>query len=371
MIQTQWRYLLTGGLPARLSARLQSSDASTVIDGFLELARINSGFTRVRIIRHDGKQPFALTSHKVGTGRRRRLEQFQLPVEDARRMIHWCPYRLSKRRYGLEGCTVDIFEEPLAGLVVVESQTPGLPDFLKDVGGVLDVTESLDGFRLAQLAYELRQLPSADPIGMVLGAVSRLPRLVLLGGPGSGKSTVLAAAQKHWPRSLHCIPEVATIVIGQLGLRPWTGGDQNLLACQQLIFRVQHGFEDAADFQARLDGRKVVICDRGSVGGAGYLPGGVPQFEAYLRTTVPVEYGRYDLVLYLDMPSRQVYNAIKANNPSRTETYKQACARAELELQVWQGHPHFIRIADAATWKEKKDAALVPIREFLRQASQK
>jgi predicted ATPase len=281
-------------------------------------------------------------------------------------MLRWCPYRLLKRRYQVDSCTIDVYESPLAGVIVVETNHQKLPAFLRKVPGVLDVTDSLDGFQLAQLAHELRQQIDAEPLDLVVGSTSHLPRIVLTGGPCSGKSTVLASLKGRYPKSLHCIPEVATIVIGQLGLKPWTGGDRNLLGCQSLMYRVQHSFEDAADLQARLDGRKALLLDRGIGDISAYLPGGLKQLESFLFTGVATEYGRYDLVICLEIPSRATYEAQCANNPARTENYDQACVKAKLVQQAWKLHPNFQLVPDAGDWPTKEKAVLRLVREFLK-----
>ena len=366
MYQTQRRFLLTGGLTKALQAQLQSDDASVVMDGYLELALINSGFTRVRLETRAGRQPLAFTTRKVGRGWRRRVEHVTLPPEDARRMLRWCPYRLMKQRHQIEGCSVDVYSPPLLGLVIVEKNRPGWPAFLKEVKGAVEVTDSLDNFQLAHLAHELRERPGADAIREALDLIQHLPRIVLTGGPCSGKSTVLKTLRRRFDQEIHCVPEVATIVIGELGLKPWTGGKRNLLSCQSLMYRVQHGFEDAADLQARGDGKKAVLLDRGNIDIGTYLPGGLRQLERYLFTTVPQEYGRYDRVICLELPSRQVYEAECANNPARTENYDQARARSELNKQAWSGHPGFRLILDGTDWPAKEQAVIKAVEEFLK-----
>jgi predicted ATPase len=366
MYQTQRRYLLTQGLPAKLQARLKPEDASVIADGYLEPARTDSGFTRVRLETRFQYKPFARLSHKVGRGWKRRVEHTPISEDDARRMLRWCPYRLLKRRYKFDGCTIDVYEPPLAGVIVIETNRPELPAFLKAVPGVLDVTDSLDGFQLAQLAHELRQQIDAEPLNLVVGSTSHLPRIVLTGGPCSGKSTVLTTLKGRYPKSLHCIPEVASIVIGQLGLKPWNGGDRNLLGCQSLMYRVQHSFEDAADLQARLDGKKALLLDRGIGDISAYLPGGMDQMESFLFTSVMTEHSRYDLVICLEMPSREIYEAQCANNPARTENYDQACVKAKLVQEAWKLHQNFQLIPDVGDWPTKEQAVLRLVREFLK-----
>jgi predicted ATPase len=366
MYQTQRRFLLTGGLPPSLQARLRPQDDTVVMDGYLELAEINSGFTRVRLEIRPGRTSFAFTTRKVGRGWKRRVEHVTLPAADAERMLRWCPYRLMKRRHEIDGCTVDLYSPPLLGLVIVEKNRPGWPAFLKDVEDVVEVTDSLDNFQLAHLAHELRERPEADAIREALDLIQHLPRIVLTGGPCSGKSTVLATLRRRFDQEIHCVPEVATIVIGQLGLKPWTGGKRNLLSCQSLMYRLQHGFEEAAELQAREGGKKAVLLDRGGIDIGTYFPGGLRQLERYLFTSVPREYGRYDLVLCLESPSRQVYEAQCANNPARTETYDQARARSELNQRAWAGHPGFRLIPDGTDWPTKERAVTRAVREFLK-----
>ncbi|HTM67679.1 MAG TPA: AAA family ATPase [Candidatus Binatia bacterium] len=305
---------------------------------------------RVRIV--DGET--AEFTRKSGKGRARKERNLAVDIEEARFLFDAVRYKLTKRRYLRKGWEIDYFQGPLDGLVLAEFETRSpddevtLPSWIRSA---IEVTESLSNQHLARMAYDLADAGSDRPVREMLPR--ELPRIVLTGGPCSGKSSVMAALREEFKDVLHCIPEVATIVIDQVGAKPPVGDTMAMRAFQQTIYRVQLGFEKVSNRQAIRDGRSALLLDRGTVDGAAYMDRGTAELESVCRTTLAEEYARYRGVICLDVPPKAVYEANKANNPARYETYPQAAATGDRLRKVWQGHPRFMRIDNGSSWDDK------------------
>ncbi len=320
---------------------------------------------RVRIT--DDKS--AELTRKSGKGRKRKERNRRIDLEDARFLFEALRYRLTKRRYMKAGWEVDYFQGPLAGLVLAEFETKSpddevtLPPWIHKA---IEVTESLSNQHLARIAYDLAGEDPERPVRDLLP--QELPRIVLTGGPCSGKSSVMAALKAEFKDVLHCVPEVATIVIEQVGAKPPVGDTLAMKAFQRTIYRVQLGFEKVSNRQALRDGRKALLLDRGTVDGAAYMDRGTADLENVCRTSLADEYARYRGVICLDVPPEAVYEANKANNPARYETYAQAAATGERLRRVWQGHPDFRFIENGKGWDDKLARARLALERLLTEA---
>jgi CYTH domain-containing protein/predicted ATPase len=319
----------------------------------IEQAYFEGTDMRVRIT--DGES--AELTRKSGKGRARKERNLRpLDVTAARFMFEALRYKLTKRRYLKKGWEVDYFQGPLKGLVIAEFETK-TPDeeveLPKWVHKAIEVTDSLTNQHLARMAYDLTGVDAELPIGDMLPKAT-VPRIVLTGGPCSGKSTVMEALKKEFRDVLHCVPEVATIVIELVGAKPPVGDVLGMKSFQRTIYRVQLGFERVSNKQALRDGRRALLLDRGTVDGAAYMDRGIDDLENVCSTSVAEEYGRYRGVICLDVPSEEIYEANKGNNPARYETYPQAVATGDRLCRVWQGHPNFIRIGNGPGGMEEK-----------------
>jgi CYTH domain-containing protein/predicted ATPase len=317
---------------------------------------------RVRIV--DGKT--AELTRKTGRGRIRKERNRKIAADDARFLFDALRYKLTKRRYLKQGWEVDYFEGPLAGLVLAEFETPSPDDEVALppwIHSAIEVTDSLSNQHLARIAYDLSGEESDRPVREMLPR--ELPRIVLTGGPCSGKSSVMAALKDEFKDVLHCIPEVATIVIEQVGAKPPFDDTLAMKSFQRTIYRVQLGFEKVSNRQAIRDGRKALLLDRGTIDGAAYMGRGISDLENVCRTSLADEYGRYHGVLCLETPPRKVYEANKANNPARSESYDQAAALGNRIAKVWGQHPNFVLVKNGSSWGAKLAAARAALMRLL------
>lgn len=288
-----------------------------------------------------------------------------LPYGMVKRMMDICDHRLEKDRHFYprtqdRNWEIDVFAPPLAGIVLAECEmsSPSEPVVIPEwFGTATEVTNSLTNLHLARLSTDLRGT-SQDPLPLIQAHLARrIRRIVVTGGPGSGKTGLMETIRSRYP-DVHVIPEVATIIIAQLGIVP-DGTAVGLIRMQRAIWRTQKIFEMTSVQYAASIGKKAVILDRGSVDNAAYLGGGIREMERRYRTSLASEYANYDEVIWLDTPPEDIYQRIKANNVARTETWEQAKRLGETLYEVWSYHPRFnaVRVS-GDDWAAKEGAAL-------------
>jgi CYTH domain-containing protein/predicted ATPase len=317
---------------------------------------------RVRIT--DGAE--AELTKKLGSGIERQEITHNVDLETGKFLLGACSDTLQKTRYFRDGWEIDFFHGPLAGLVIAEFEMTDrgqrllMPPWISDA---IEVTESLTNRHLARLAHDLADAKQDRPVRELLP--KRIPHIVLTGGPCSGKSSVMRELQQEFSGSIHCVPEVATIVIAQVGVKPPVGDPMGMRKFQRTIYRVQRGFETISDLQAVRDGKSALLLDRGTIDGAAYMDGGIEELERVCRTSCDHEYGQYDLVICLETPPEKVYKDNRRNNPARHEDFEQASKLGKRIKKVWRSHPHFRFIPNCGSWQLKADLVKRTIREFL------
>lgn len=321
---------------------------------------------RVRII-HDAK---AVVTLKCGRGRERLEDEEEVNMSAAHLLMNACRSLIvRKTRYCKDGWEVDVFEPPLTGLIIAEFEGPEdevnslvLPPWIHKA---TEVTDSLSNYHLARLVQDLTYEPGVG--GSVRAILPKsLPRIVLTGGPCSGKSTAIETLKKDFGYAVHFVPEVATMVISQVGLDPSKGDAATRRNFQRIIARVQRSFEEASELQALNDGKSALVLDRGVLDGAAYMEGGLNEFERVCGTATEYEYSQYDLVVFLGMPSREVFEKQKANNPARSETWAEAYRVSGKTLEAWLRHPNLQLVGETTTWQEKVGKVRHLIRKHLR-----
>ena len=125
--------------------------------------------------------------------------------------------------------------------------------------------------------------------------MTRIPRIVLTGGPGGGKTTLLHDLRREDPEVERwvLVPEAATILI-QAGHRP--GSREFQLA----VVKVQLALEKACALPARPG--QVLVCDRSTVDSLAYwldIGGTEEEFFEETGLTCEEHYGRYAGAIHL------------------------------------------------------------------------
>jgi CYTH domain-containing protein/predicted ATPase len=333
-----------------------------ITQGYLDSACRHNGL-RIRII--DGRT--AVLTRKDGHGVARLEKNQPTDVPSARFLLESTDEIVNKTRHFRGGWEIDRFHDELNGLILAEFETeaPDQPVSLPPwISEAVEVTDYLSNRDLARLVKFLKGQPPVPNLSELL--LHRLPRIVLTGGPCSGKSTMMRAFEREFDRLVHTVPETATIVIGQVGCRPPIGDPVAMGLFQETIFRTQRAFEMMAEIQAWRDGKRAILLDRGTGDNAAYLTNGWTDLERVGKTSKEFEFRQYDLVLCLEAPPEDVFEREKANNPARGEKhYSQVVNLSRAIEAVWGDHPGFVFIPNSTDWEEKIGLARWVIQNFL------
>lgn len=180
----------------------------------------------------------------------------------------------------------------------------------------------------------------------------RRKRIVLTGGPGAGKTAVLALVRESLCEHVKLLPEAASVVFG--GGFPRTDHPGCREAAQRAIFYVQRELENAADSWNPA----IVLCDRGTIDGAAYCDSAEALFSS-VGTSIEEQLSRYAAVIHLRTPSEQTgYNH---QNPLRTETAEGAAILDQKIADAWARHPRVLVVENQPEFSSKARVAL----EFL------
>ena len=348
------RFLLRS---ANLKA-LWSERKASIRQGYFEVPDPKDSY-RVRIIDNTD----ASHAVKVGQGISRDEEEDGTSLAMGNSMMNICHHRIVKTRHYVERAVnrlweIDVFEGVLDGIVLAECELDSENEpvsFPSWFGPIVEVTDSLTNLHLARLATDLTSTEKLAIPAVRAHLASKIKRIVIAGGPGSGKSTFILDLSGEYPDVQFC-PEVASIVIGQVGIDPpSTPLEENRF--QQAVYRTQKIFERTSIEYAASLKKRAVVFDRGTVDAPVYLTGGVSQFEGLFRTSMKAELASYDAVIFLDIPPEDVYERICANNPSRSENYEDAVKRNEGVRKLWSEHPNCYIVPEHDSWEDKRDFA--------------
>lgn len=320
---------------------------------------------RIRKIVRPGGDSEGEVMRKTGHGVLRTNDRLDISPETAEWWLRTCPYRVEKLRWHFGAWRLDIFQGLLHGLVIAEVTLPDprahaeLPEWIEEA---TEVTDRLNNLHIAKMTSVLSA--RSCPEDYIDYLAKEVPRIVLTGGPCSGKTTVMEALLASLGGRLHFVPEAATIIISQVGVHP-PSDDVGLNLFQQQLYGIQDGFEELARLEALAAGKQAVIHDRGKIDNAAYLEGGIMTLQRICRTDFSVEISRVGLVIQLDVPPRDVYEANRGNNAARSESFAQASELDRAITSAYSRHPGFIRISGCASMDEKIARASRAVTDFL------
>lgn len=335
--------------------------------GYVEL-QDPAASLRVRISHPGTDRESGEATIKLGRGLEREENNQRLDIEFARHMLAISHHQIEKRRFVEQGWEIDFFEGPLAGVIIAEFEAADLaiiPTSLPEwIGRGIEVTETLTNLHLARLASLLKRT-RIDALSFVLERLERqIRQIAIVGPPCSGKSSIIKILEPEFPR-VKFYPEVATFVMGQLGIKPdgsHVGGRQ----FQQIVFQIAQLLEQTSADIAISQDRDAAVFDRGKVDSAIYLPGHIDEYEELFKTTLTDDYKQYRAVIYLEKPPAEVFEREKRSNPERLEySYDEVLRLDELTQCAWRRHPNFTLVENGNTWEEKVAAARNALRKAL------
>ena len=183
---------------------------------------------------------------------------------------------------------------------------------------------------------------------------ARCRSFVLTGGPGGGKSTLMAELRAADPRAQRwlLVPEAAPLLFR-------AGLDAREQRFQAAVVRLQLALETACAQAARPG--QVLLCHRGALDALAYWRrNGWPEADFFALTGTPREeyLRRYQGVIHLQTAAigaeahyRRVPQAHRPETPAQAAQIDALCAAA------WQAHPGYVLIAnDGRDWPAKARA---------------
>jgi nicotinamide riboside kinase len=160
-------------------------------------------------------------------------------------------------------------------------------------------------------------------------------KIVITGGPSSGKTSVVEILARSASPCLKVVEEAAALLFRGGFLRHT---DPEKLKCQQIaIYHVQRQLENIAMIESPA---RPMICDRGSLDGLAYWPDDQTSFFRAIESSMEKELLRYDWVIHLDT----VKPTDSQRDGFRTEEAKSASAMNDRVKRAWSLHPNRIVI---------------------------
>ena len=187
-----------------------------------------------------------------------------------------------------------------------------------------------------------------------------MSRIVLTGGPASGKTVISARIAREQPDRFVLVPEAATQMYDALQTR-WDKLDlAGRRDVQRKIYQLQ---VDQEDRTAAANPGKVLLLDRGTVDGAAYWPEGPADYWRDVESSLAAELKRYNAVIWMESAAAlgvDFYDG-DSSNSCRFEDATGAIASGKLLLNLWGGHTQLKHVGAFADIEEK----IAAVREVL------
>ena len=193
-------------------------------------------------------------------------------------------------------------------------------------------------------------------------------RIVLTGGPGSGKTSVLEKINQVYSSEGYkviIVPETATELMNN-GIT-FKDGSISLVDFQEIVMRLQLAKEEVVDRTIELmsNDKVIVVYDRGTIDNTAYI--NKTEFEEILARLNNVKcftdlMNKYDLVI--NLVGREDFYTTD-NNKARSESVNDALKLGNATLKCWLGHKTVKIVLPKDTMEEKISEVLNIINETL------
>lgn len=229
---------------------------------------------------------------------------------------------------------------------------------------------AIPSLKTIQKLAEIYNLNIDDILSSQKTKEKQIYKIVITGGPCSGKSTALSWLQTEFTKKGYMvlfIPEAASeLILG--GISPWSI-DTNL-NFESYILKLQLAkekiFEEAAKHVQNFD-KVLIVCDRGALDCKAYMS--TAEFKNALKILGTNEVAlrdNYDAVFHLvtaAIGAKKFYTC--ENNKARLETVEEAIEKDKTTLNAWAGHQHLRVIDNSTNFEYKMKRLMTEISSFL------
>ena len=111
-----------------------------------------------------------------------------------------------------------------------------------------------------------------------------------------------------------------------------------------------------------------LLCDRGTIDGAAYWPGGASEFFDFVGSTLANELERYDAVLFFETAAAGGMS-IEGGNPARIESNEQAIDLDHRLRELWLQHPRAVVVPHHTSFVTKIMLGLVALERMVAELS--
>lgn len=176
--------------------------------------------------------------------------------------------------------------------------------------------------------------------------MKEIPRIVITGGPGSGKTTALNYVAENYPDA-YCEKEaVSSIIWDTIQLEDSVEPSQEYL---EAYHKTQRGLQELLDAKALLEaqraGHNLIIQDGSMIEVAGEFDD-IDEFENFTGIKYRKEIGKYAYVLFMETYAGTT-NYKPATNASYTE--EEAVIRNNRLKELWKPHEKVLPITGSKT----------------------
>jgi len=198
-----------------------------------------------------------------------------------------------------------------------------------------------------------------------------MQRIVLTGGPGAGKTTIMEKLKKEriFQKKIIFVPEAAVMLLSSGFPVPgqdleWSPNWQR--AFQSVVFPLQKSLEDIYAFENKK--ACILLCDRGLLDGAAYISEKIDKFCQKFGVNKKAILSRYIAVIHLESlatANPKEYKKLKGQN-FRFENLEKAQIIEMKTRKVWKDHPNYFFIEGNQGLREKTLRVLEIIKSFIK-----
>lgn len=173
----------------------------------------------------------------------------------------------------------------------------------------------------------------------------QIPLIAVTGGPASGKTETLEKIAREFGNSVQVAVELPTRMLEAFPIpgREIDPTPELMTLLQKGVIPSQLALEEWHKRAALEKGARLVICDRGLLDAAAYVPGGLSAFKKIVGLDISQIHSRYAKVIHLESlatANPTLYEKVKGSNQSRYETLEQAIEREMATRKAWENHPN-------------------------------